>query len=76
LGVIMKYCVVGAGAMGGLFRLRLAVKGHLVDFLDVDQVHVDAINRGGFRLSGVTGDNTYGVTATTDRDSYRNHRPR
>jgi 2-dehydropantoate 2-reductase len=65
----MKYCVVGAGAMGGLYGLRLAAKGHSVDFLDVDQVHVDAINRGGFRLSGVTGDNTYGVTATTARDS-------
>jgi 2-dehydropantoate 2-reductase len=65
----MRYCVVGAGAMGGLYGLRLAAKGHMVDFLDVDQTHVDAINRGGFRLSGVTGDNTYSVKATTDRGS-------
>lgn len=65
----MKYCVVGAGAMGGLYGLGLAAKGHSVDFLDVDQTHVDAINRGGFRLSGVTGDNTFPVKATTYRDS-------
>lgn len=64
----MRYCVVGAGAMGGLYGLRLAAKGHSVDFLDINQVHVDAINRGGFRLSGVTGDNTYAVKATTERD--------
>lgn len=61
----MRYCVVGAGAMGGLYGLRLSAKGHKVDFLDVNQAHVDAINRGGFRLSGVTGDNSYPVKATT-----------
>ena len=65
----MRYCVIGAGAMGGLYGLRLAAKGHPVDFLDVNQAHVDAINRGGFRLSGVTGDNTYPVKATTNADS-------
>jgi 2-dehydropantoate 2-reductase len=65
----MRYCVIGAGAMGGLYGLRLAAKGHSVDFLDVNQDHVDAVNRGGFRLSGVTGDNTYPVKATTDAES-------
>ncbi len=65
----MRYCVIGAGAMGGLYGLRLAAKGHSVDFLDVNQDHVDAINRGGFRLSGVTGDNTYPVKAMTDAES-------
>jgi len=65
----MRYCVVGAGAMGGLYGLGLVAKGHAVDFLDVNQSHVDAINRGGFRLSGVTGDNTQSVKATTDPES-------
>jgi 2-dehydropantoate 2-reductase len=65
----MRYCVVGAGAMGGLYGLRLAAKGHQVDFLDVNRNHVDAINRSGFRLSGVTGDNTYPVKATVDAGS-------
>lgn len=65
----MQYCVVGAGAMGGLYGLSLAEAGHSVSFVDVDQAHVDAINRDGFRLSGITGDRTLSVRATTDAAS-------
>ena len=54
----MKYCVVGAGAMGGVYGLGLVAAGHSVTFFDVNEEHVSAINQHGYRLSGVTGDNT------------------
>jgi len=62
----MRYCVIGAGAMGGLYGLSLAARGHDVDFLDVDDAHVAAINNHGFRLSGITGDITRRVRASTE----------
>ena len=66
----MRYCVIGAGAMGGLYGLSLAAKGHDVDFLDVDATHVAAINRDGFRLSGITGDITRRVRASTEPEDF------
>lgn len=45
----MKIAVVGAGAIGGLVGAKLARAGEDVTFL-VRGSHVDAINRGGFRL--------------------------
>lgn len=65
----MRYCVVGAGAMGGLYGLSLVAAGHSVDFVDIDPAHVEAINQDGFRLSGITGDARYPVKATTDPTS-------
>ena len=62
----MEYCVIGAGAMGGLYGLSLINAGHSVTFLDVNAEHVEEINRNGYRLSGVTGDKTYKVKATLD----------
>ncbi len=62
----MRYCVVGAGAMGGLYGIGLAASGCEVDFYDVDRAHVDAIRANGFRLSGATGDRTLAVRATAD----------
>ena len=40
----MKYCVVGAGAMGGVYGLGLVSAGHQVTFFDVNEEHVSAIN--------------------------------
>jgi 2-dehydropantoate 2-reductase len=62
----MEYCVIGAGAMGGLYGLSLINSGHSVTFLDINAEHVDAINKNGYRLSGVTGDKTHKVKATLD----------
>ena len=62
----MDYCVIGAGAMGGLYGLSLAEAGHSVTFFDVNKEHVDAINTKGYRLSGVTGDKTFRVKATSN----------
>ncbi len=48
-----KVLIVGCGAIGSLFAAHLAKGGEVeVYALDVSQPHVDAINRGGLRLSG------------------------
>ncbi len=46
----MRIVVLGAGAMGALFGGRLREGGADVVLLDVNQPHVDAINRDGLRL--------------------------
>jgi len=49
----MRICVVGCGAVGSLFAAHLArLEGVEVWAYDVNQAHVDAINRAGLRLSG------------------------
>ena len=48
----MKFCVVGAGAMGGV-GLSLIEAGYEVNFLDVNSDHVNEIKENGFRLSGI-----------------------
>ncbi len=51
----MKVCIVGCGAIGGLYAAHLA---HLEDVevwaLDAAPEHVDAINRAGLRLTGLS----------------------
>jgi 2-dehydropantoate 2-reductase len=46
----MRIAVLGAGAMGSLFGGRLHEGGADVVLLDVNQPHLDAINRDGLRL--------------------------
>lgn len=49
----MKVCIVGCGAIGSLFAAHLATQADVeVWAYDLDQAHVDAINRSGLRLSG------------------------
>ncbi len=49
----MRICIVGCGAVGSLFAAHLArLDGIEVWAYDVNQAHVDAINRAGLRLSG------------------------
>ena len=49
----MKICIVGCGAVGSLFAAHLArLEGVEVWAYDVNQAHVEAINRSGLRLSG------------------------
>jgi 2-dehydropantoate 2-reductase len=51
----MKVCIVGCGAIGSLFASHL---GRLDDVevwaFDLDQAHVDAINKNGLRLTGLS----------------------
>ena len=48
----MKDCIVGCGAIGSLFAAHLATLDDVeVWAYDLDNAHVDAINKGGLRLS-------------------------
>lgn len=51
----MKVCIVGCGAIGSLFASHL---GRLDDVevwaFDLDQAHVDAMNKNGLRLTGLS----------------------
>ena len=48
-----RICIVGAGAIGGLFAAHLAQLPHLeVWAFDPAQTHVDAINENGLRITG------------------------
>src|SRR3954447_185150 len=49
----MKVCVVGCGAIGGLYAAHLGTLDDVeVWAYDVSTEHVDAINRDGLRLTG------------------------
>jgi len=62
----MKICVIGCGAVGSLFAAHLARAAEAEVFAyDLARDHVDAINRGGLRLSGEA-DFTAKLTATAD----------
>lgn len=51
-----RIAVIGTGAMGSVYAVLLAEAGHDVVAVDGWQDHVDAINEGGLRLSGASGD--------------------
>jgi 2-dehydropantoate 2-reductase len=62
----VRVCVVGVGAIGGLYAAHLAQLEEVeVWAYDVSQEHVDAINRDGLRLTGAT-ELTAAVAARTD----------
>ena len=48
----MRFCVVGAGAMGGVYGLSLIEAGYEVNFLDVNRDHVDIVKKMGFVCRG------------------------
>ena len=50
----MRFCVVGAGAIGGLLAVRLSVAGYDVSVIARGE-HLDAIGRAGFRLVEIDG---------------------
>lgn len=62
----MRICVVGCGAVGSLFAANLATLDDVeVWAFDLNEAHVDAINRNGLRLVGA-GDVVGHPRATTD----------
>ena len=64
----MRVCVVGCGAVGSLFAAHLARLDDVeVWAYDLARDHVDAINEGGLRLSGVD-ELTARLHATTDAE--------
>ena len=63
----MKIVVIGVGAMGSIYAALLADAGHDVWAVDTWAAHVDAINNGGLRVEGASGDRTVKtVRATTN----------
>lgn len=62
----MKTAVVGAGAVGSVFGGRLAAAGHEVWLVHRRPEVVDALRRGGLRLSTPDGLETIRVAATLD----------
>jgi 2-dehydropantoate 2-reductase len=46
----MKYCVIGAGAIGGLLGARLSLVGEEVTFIERPGPHLDAIKQKGLKL--------------------------
>lgn len=63
---MVKVAVVGAGAMGSLFGGFLSEHGHDVTCIDVWAEHVEALNRDGLRIEGVSGDRVVPLKAVTD----------
>lgn len=61
----MRVAVFGCGAMGSIYAGLLASNGHDVICIDRNRAHVDAINAGGLRVSGASGDRTLSVQAYT-----------
>jgi len=62
-----KVLIVGCGAIGSLFAAHLATGSEVeVYAFDVSQPHVDAINRGGLRLSGAAQMHVRLARASTD----------
>lgn len=59
----MRFTIVGAGAIGGITGAHLARAGHAVQFVDVVEDHVRAINERGLHISG-RADFTVRVAAT------------
>lgn len=63
----MKIVVMGVGAMGSVYAALLADAGHEVWAVDTWAEHVEAINTGGLRLEGASGDRVVkSIRATTD----------
>jgi len=59
-------CVLGAGAMGCLLGGKLCEGGLDVTFVDKWEEHINALNSKGLQLTGVGGDRTLKVKASSD----------
>lgn len=63
----MKIAIFGVGAMGSVYAGLLAEAGHEVWAVDIWREHVDAINRGGLRVEGASGDRVvHDINATSN----------
>ena len=67
----MHIAIVGCGAMGSVYAALLASAGHRVLAVDTDENHVAAINAGGLRVSGASGDRTVAIDAYTTAPDVR-----
>ena len=60
-----KIAIVGTGAMGSVYAALMKDAGHDVWAVDTWAEHIDAINAGGLRVQGASGDRTVALPATT-----------
>jgi 2-dehydropantoate 2-reductase len=65
----MRICIIGAGAMGSLYGAMLARGGAEIVLFDQWAEHIEKVRRDGLRLSGITGDFTVEVEATSDPEA-------
>ena len=68
----MRFCVVGAGAMGGVYGLSLIEAGYKVNFLDVNRDHVDVVKENGFRLSGIGKQKVHKINISDNENDFKN----
>ena len=68
----MRFCVVGAGAMGGVYGLNLIDAGYEVDFLDVNLDHIKSVKKDGFRISGIGGQRVQKVNISAHENDFVN----
>lgn len=63
----MKIAIVGTGAMGSVYAALMADAGNEVWAIDTWREHVDAINAGGLKVEGASGNRVVtSIRATTD----------
>jgi 2-dehydropantoate 2-reductase len=62
----MKICMIGAGAMGGVYGGLLVRAGFDVTLIDTREDHVAAIRRDGLKVEGVRGEHVIRIDARTN----------
>ena len=64
----MKICIIGAGAMGGLYGGHLLLAGKDVQFIEIRQTAVDALNNGSYIFDGIDGEHRLKAPAAATAD--------
>lgn len=65
----MKICMIGAGAMGGVYGGLLLRAGFDVTLVDVRKDHLEAIRRDGLKVEGVRGEHVIAIDAHASADN-------
>ena len=68
----MRFCVVGAGAMGGVYGLSLIEAGYEVNFVDINCDHVNKIKENGFFLSEKGKQKVYEINISNNENDFKN----
>ena len=70
----MKIGIIGTGAMGSIYASFFARNGFQVTCYDIWEEHINAINKNGLRLSGVSGNHiVYEIKATCEFNDLKDH---
>ena len=62
----MKIGIIGAGAMGGLYGVRIALSGVQVSMVEKNTDAIASIQNQWYHLSGITGDHFMKLDAGSD----------